>query len=351
MNDRDASRHPLRRLAGSDARASHSQPTSGRSTPAPKAQAAAEDVRRRPSRRLTRSIAAAAAFDVAALESIFGPDGRDLAFTRRRRPGQEPRRRVRRQGPRAHSRHRRSDEREPRAPVGRQRRLAVPGADRQERRPGGRSTRRPGARRVLNRRIGGNELDAIELCRGYVEAQHEYALTKRDGSASTSTRSASSARQASRTAWRGRTRTARGAVRSAKASRARSTQGYSDKAEPYHGYFFKVLKGQGPAAPLGEMDFVIKGVMIGGFALVAAPAEYGVTGVQDLHRQSRRRRLREGPRRRDAERLQGDGAVQSRTRPGRRSQIASLILWDAASLMSRTSSNPPTGPVAVRAIK
>ncbi len=41
-----------------------------------------------------------------------------------------------------------------------------------------------------------------------------------------------------------------------------------------------MLKGQGPAAPLGALDFVVKGVMIGGFALVASPAEYGVTGVQ-----------------------------------------------------------------------
>jgi len=57
-------------------------------------------------------------------------------------------------------------------------------------------------------------------------------------------------------------------------------QGYTDKSKPFHGYFFKVLKGQGPAAPLGEIDFVVGGAMIGGFALAAAPAEYGVTGVQ-----------------------------------------------------------------------
>jgi hypothetical protein len=57
-------------------------------------------------------------------------------------------------------------------------------------------------------------------------------------------------------------------------------QGYTSSADPYHGYFFKILKGQGPAAPLGEMDFVVKGVMIGGFALIAAPAEYDVTGVR-----------------------------------------------------------------------
>ena len=59
-------------------------------------------------------------------------------------------------------------------------------------------------------------------------------------------------------------------------------QGYSPSAEPYHGYFFKILKGQGPAAPLGEMDFVVNGVMIGGFALVASPAKHGVTGVKSF---------------------------------------------------------------------
>ena len=48
---------------------------------------------------------------------------------------------------------------------------------------------------------------------------------------------------------------------------------------PYHGYYFKVLKGQGPAAPGGEIDFMVGGAMIGGFALAAAPADYRVTGV------------------------------------------------------------------------
>ena len=56
-------------------------------------------------------------------------------------------------------------------------------------------------------------------------------------------------------------------------------KGYQ-KGDAYHGYIFKVLKGQGPAAPLGQMDFVVKGLMIGGFALAAAPADYGKTGVK-----------------------------------------------------------------------
>ena len=57
-------------------------------------------------------------------------------------------------------------------------------------------------------------------------------------------------------------------------------EGYQSKDEPYHGYYFKVLKGQGPSARLGELDYVVQGAMIGGFALVAAPAEYEVTGVK-----------------------------------------------------------------------
>jgi hypothetical protein len=57
-------------------------------------------------------------------------------------------------------------------------------------------------------------------------------------------------------------------------------QGYTNKSQPYHGYYFKILKGQGPNAPLGQMQFVVNGAMIGGFALAAAPAEYRVTGVK-----------------------------------------------------------------------
>src|SRR5205085_8027836 len=58
-------------------------------------------------------------------------------------------------------------------------------------------------------------------------------------------------------------------------------EGYSTaNASGYHGYYFKVLKGQGPAAKLGQLDYVVEGVMIGGFALAAVPADYRVTGVK-----------------------------------------------------------------------
>jgi hypothetical protein len=137
-----------------------------------------------------------------------------------------------------------------------------------------------GRQELLYRRIGSNELDAIDICRGYVEAQHEYALQKREGYDANqyAQRIVSTPGKQDGLAWQNSDGSWAGPI-GEKIARA-IEQGYSGGAEPYHGYFFKILKGQGPAAPLGEMDYLIKSVMIGGFALVAAPAEYGVTGVK-----------------------------------------------------------------------
>jgi hypothetical protein len=139
-----------------------------------------------------------------------------------------------------------------------------------------------GREELLHRRIGSNELDAIDICRGYVEAQHEYALQTREGYNVNqyAQRIISTPGKQDGLAWQNPDGSWGGPI-GEKIARA-IEQGYSGSAEPYHGYFFKILKGQGPAAPLGEMDFVVKGVMIGGFALVAAPAEYGVTGVESF---------------------------------------------------------------------
>jgi hypothetical protein len=139
-----------------------------------------------------------------------------------------------------------------------------------------------GRQELLYRRVGSNELDAIDICRGYVEAQHEYALQKREGYDANqyAQRIVSTPGKQDGLAWQNPDGSWGGPI-GEKIARA-IEQGYSGGAEPYHGYFFKILKGQGPAAPLGEMDFVVKGIMIGGFALVAAPAEYGVTGVKSF---------------------------------------------------------------------
>jgi hypothetical protein len=137
-----------------------------------------------------------------------------------------------------------------------------------------------GLQELLYRRIGANELDAIQICHGYVEAQYEYAMQPREGFDVNqyAQRIISNPGKQDGLAWQNTDGTWGGPIGENIAKAIE--QGYSSLAEPYHGYFFKVLKGQGPDAPLGELDFVVKDVMIGGFALVAAPAEYSVTGVK-----------------------------------------------------------------------
>jgi hypothetical protein len=137
-----------------------------------------------------------------------------------------------------------------------------------------------GREEILFRRIGENELDAIQVCRGYVEAQHEYASKVRDSSGLNqyAQKIISTPGKKDGLYWINEDGTAGGPIGEAVARAIE--EGYSTKKGPYHGYYFKILKGQGPAAPLGRLDYVIQGVMIGGFALVAAPAEYRVTGVQ-----------------------------------------------------------------------
>jgi Protein of unknown function (DUF2950) len=137
-----------------------------------------------------------------------------------------------------------------------------------------------GRTEILYRRIGSNELDAIQVCRGYVYAQHEYAETVHDNSGINqyAQKIISTPGQRDGLYWQNADGTSGGPIGEAVAKAIE--EGYSNKREPYHGYYFKILKGQGPAAPNGAIDYVIQGVMIGGFALIAAPAEYRVTGVK-----------------------------------------------------------------------
>ncbi len=137
-----------------------------------------------------------------------------------------------------------------------------------------------GRQEVILRRIGLNELDAIQVCHGFVEAQFDFAFRKRNEYevAQYAQHIIASPGKKDGLAWQNADGTWGGPIGSRIAQAIQ--QGYDLKADPYHGYFFKVLKGQGPDAPLGALDYVVEGVMIGGFALVAAPAEYGETGVK-----------------------------------------------------------------------
>jgi len=138
-----------------------------------------------------------------------------------------------------------------------------------------------GRKEILFRRIGANELDAIQVCRGFVEAQQEYASEIRDdaGVPQYAQKIFSSPGKHDGLYWQNPDGTPGGPISEAVAKVI--AEGY-DPANPagYHGYYFKVLKGQGPAAPLGQLDYVIEGAMIGGFALAAVPAQYRVTGVK-----------------------------------------------------------------------
>jgi Protein of unknown function (DUF2950) len=140
-----------------------------------------------------------------------------------------------------------------------------------------------GREEILNRRIGANELDAITICRGFVEAQKEYAQEKHDDAKVNqyAQRVISTPGKHDGLAWKNEDDTWGGPVGEGVAKALE--QGYSipqGQPQPYHGYYFKVLKGQGPTAPKGQMDFMVGGAMIGGFALAAAPAQYRVTGVK-----------------------------------------------------------------------
>lgn len=136
-----------------------------------------------------------------------------------------------------------------------------------------------GRQELLYRRVGSNELDAIQVCRGYVEAQYTYAFEPRQeyDVNQFAQQIISTPGKQDGLAWQNADGSWGGPI-GEKIARA-IDQGYTNNSEPYHGYFFKILKGQGPDAPLGQMNYVVDGIMIGGFGLVVAPAEYGFTGV------------------------------------------------------------------------
>jgi hypothetical protein len=135
-----------------------------------------------------------------------------------------------------------------------------------------------GLNEILFRRVGRDELDAIQICRGFVEAQDEYAEEKHADSQVNqyAQKIISTPGKQDGLAWQNPDGTWDGPI-GEKVARS-IEQGYAS-GQPYHGYYFKVLKGQGPAAPLGQMDYVVNGAMIGGFALIAFPAQYQNTGV------------------------------------------------------------------------
>jgi len=139
-----------------------------------------------------------------------------------------------------------------------------------------------GRRELLYRRIGRNELDTIEICRGYVDAQQQYALTKHDDSRVNqyAQRIISTPGKHDGLAWKKPDGKWGGPIGEAVALEL--DKSYKEVRTPFHGYYFKILTKQGKAAPLGNLDYVQEGAMIGGFAILAYPSTYQVTGVKSF---------------------------------------------------------------------
>lgn len=141
-----------------------------------------------------------------------------------------------------------------------------------------------GKEEILDRRIGMNELRTIQTCLAYVDAQREYASKERDGDGvrEYAQKFASDPGRKNGLYWEageGEAESPLGPLVAAAKQEGYTKRGSPGKPVPYHGYYYRILKAQGGNAPGGACDYVAKGRMIGGFALVAYPAEYGSSGI------------------------------------------------------------------------
>jgi Protein of unknown function (DUF2950) len=138
-----------------------------------------------------------------------------------------------------------------------------------------------GREEILFRRVGRDELDAIQSCLAYVDAQNEYAERDRTGAGANTYAQRIISAPGKKDGLYWPTSQGEDASPLGELIAEATEQGYrvGEGRTPYHGYYFKILSKQGPDAPGGALDYVVKGKMIGGFALVAYPAEYRNSGV------------------------------------------------------------------------
>lgn len=139
-----------------------------------------------------------------------------------------------------------------------------------------------GKEEIINRRIGRNELNTIQVSMAYVAAQREYAGKDRNGNGIQYAQHFLSHQGKKDGLYWEATPEEETSPLGPLLARA-SEEGYAfrkgEKPIPYHGYYFKILKSQGSNAPGGELDYMVDGKMAGGFGLLAYPAEYGVSGI------------------------------------------------------------------------
>ncbi len=143
-----------------------------------------------------------------------------------------------------------------------------------------------GEKEILTRRIGRNELAAIQVCLAIVDAAHEYAAldVDRDGIPEYATQFVSTPGKHDGLYWQTKADEPLSPLGPllAAATREGYTHSLSKPLAPYHGYYYRILTKQGKAAPGGARDFLFKGHMIGGFAVIAYPARYGVSGIMSF---------------------------------------------------------------------
>jgi hypothetical protein len=143
---------------------------------------------------------------------------------------------------------------------------------------------RAGKEEIFRRRIGKNELSAIKTCHAYVDAQREYAPKDYDGDGlfEYAQKFVSAPGKKDGLYWEtkeGEPQSPLGALIAVAAQEGYLAKEGKNKAVPFHGYYYKILKEQGKDAPGGAYSYLANNKMIGGFALAAYPAQYGNSGV------------------------------------------------------------------------
>jgi hypothetical protein len=141
-----------------------------------------------------------------------------------------------------------------------------------------------GREEILARRVGRNELSVIQVCLAYVDAQKEYAVKDRDddGVLAYAQKFLSDPGKKNGLYWKakeGDEQSPLGPLVGVAQEKGYSGKQSEGRPIPYHGYYYRILKAQGKNAKGGDYDYVVKGKMIGGFALVAYPAQYGSSGI------------------------------------------------------------------------
>ncbi|HEX2831278.1 MAG TPA: DUF2950 domain-containing protein [Burkholderiales bacterium] len=141
-----------------------------------------------------------------------------------------------------------------------------------------------GREELLNRRVGRNELNTMQAVLAYIDAQNEYYVRNPENAPLLHYAQKFVSTKGKRDGLYFPTRAGEkvsplGPLFDARHAAGAIQEDHGGKPGPYHGYLFRILKGQGKAAPGGAYDYVVRGKMIGGFAVIAYPATYGNSGV------------------------------------------------------------------------